>query len=172
MTQPFLALITPLSDARPDNSLPVTQPPSGAHPSHPIYIPGLGIWGGPWQPPYPSQGPGFPSQLPMPGGPPLGTWGGVGQPYPDQGLPAGGPVRPDNSLPGSGLGTWGPNDPRPTPPIYVPPQAPITDPDDPQKAYLVAYMPAYGGGYERITFSVEIPPPTTPTEPSPKPSQG
>jgi len=151
MTQPFLALITPLSDARPDNSLPS-------------------------QPPYPSQGPGFPSQLPMPVGPPLGTWGGVGQPYPDQGLPGmqpGGPVRPDNSLPGSGLGTWGgANQPYPTPPIYVPPQAPITDPDDPQKAYLVAYMPAAVGGYERITFSVEIPPPTQPTEPSPKPSQG
>jgi len=157
MTQPFLALITPLSDARPDNSLPGPQPGGG-----------LGIWGGPWQPPYPSQGPGFPSQLPMPGGPP---WGGVGQPYPDQGLP-GGPVRPANSLPGSGLGTWGPNDPRPTPPIYVPPQAPITDPDDPQKAYLVAYMPAYGGGYERITFSVVIASPTKTTEPSPKPSQG
>jgi len=192
MNGPFLAMIMPInSDARPDNSLPKPQPPlgiwgggnvpfptppmapgGGGHwgqandpgygvpgphpgsPTHPIYIPGLGIWGGPWFP--------------------LGTWGGVGQPYPDQGLPGqqpGGPVRPDNSLPGSGLGTWGPNDPRPTPPIYLPPQAPVTDPDDPQKAYVVAYAPkSDGSGYERITFTVEIPEREPPTEATPKTS--
>jgi hypothetical protein len=91
MAQPFLALITPLSSGPvdpgynppgvgpgqpggpplgtwggvappyPDIGLPGPQPPSGAHPSHPIWRPDLGIWGGPWQPPYPSQGPGFPA---------------------------------------------------------------------------------------------------------------
>jgi len=174
--QPFLALITPVSEGGgggpplgtwggvgqpyPDQGLPGQQP--GGPP---------GIWGGPWQPPYPSQGPGFPTHPIAPGGPPLGTWGGVGQPYPDQGLPGqqpGGPVRPDNSLPGQGLGTWGgANQPFPTPPIYIPPQAPPVDPSDPQKAYLIAYVPkSDGSGYERITFSIEVP--ETPTEPTPK----
>ena len=65
-----------------------------------------GIWGGPWQPPYPSPGPGFPTHPIAPGGPPLfGTWGGDGAPvcrirgYRVEDQP-GGPVRPDNSLPG------------------------------------------------------------------------
>ena len=34
-----------------------------------------------------------------------------------------------------------------------------------RRGYIVAYMPSEGG-YERITFTVEIPPPTTPTEPA------
>ena len=91
---PFLALITPLSDARPDNSLP-GQPPYPSQgpgfPTNPIAPGG--------QPPYPSQGPGFPTNPIAPGGQP---------PYPSQGpgfpgqlpMPGGQPVYPDNSLPG------------------------------------------------------------------------
>src|SRR3954470_20795553 len=37
--QSFIARITPLSGNYVDNSLPGPQPPAGAHPSHPIYIP-------------------------------------------------------------------------------------------------------------------------------------
>lgn len=103
MSQPFLALITPL--------------PAGVGPSHPIAPggqPPLGIWGGGgvgnypdagfpgpqpgapgqpthpiYNPPYPSQGPGFPTNPIAPGGPPPGIWGGggVGN-YPDAGFPA------------------------------------------------------------------------------------
>ena len=120
MPQPFLALITPLSDARPDNTLP-GQPPypsqgpgfptnpiaPGGQPPYPSTGPGFPTHpispGG--QPPYPSQGPGFPGQLPSPGGQPV---------YPDNSLPGFPeegqpghpshpiviPGQPDNSLPG------------------------------------------------------------------------
>lgn len=95
--QPFLAMIMPVSSGpvdpgwsggvappgqeggapRPDQGLPGGGWTPGAHPSHPIWRPdlgfwggsspgtppsgGTGIWGGPFQPPYPSQGPGFPT---------------------------------------------------------------------------------------------------------------
>ena len=48
------------------------------------------------------------------------------------------------------------------PPIYIPPEA--IKPDADGKATVVVY---YAG--ERITFTVEVPPPTVPTEPEPKP---
>jgi|KBSMisStandDraft_5_1062788.scaffolds.fasta_scaffold152476_2 hypothetical protein len=127
MPAPFLALITPIggSDGPPLGTwggagqpfpTPPMAPGGGGHwgqandpgwsagspgspgsPQHPIYIPGLGIWSGPWYP-LGTWGGGnvpFPTPPMAPGGPPLGTWGGVGQPYPDQGLPGqqpGGPV--------------------------------------------------------------------------------
>lgn len=119
---------------------PGPQPPSGAHPSHP-WVPPLGFWGGTAPPYVDIGGPG-----PQP--PPLGFWGG----------------RPPNYV---DIGGPGPQ-PHPSHP-WVPPQAPVIDPDDPTKGYLVAYMPkSDGSGYERITFLVEIPPPTVPTEPQPK----
>jgi hypothetical protein len=49
-------------------------------PTHPIY-----------NPPFPSQGPGFPTNPIAPGGPPLGTWGGAGQPFPSNPIAPGGP---------------------------------------------------------------------------------
>lgn len=62
---------------------------------------------------------GGPIIPPSPGDPP-GIWGGPIDPYPDHGLPQ---PRP----PGDGI--WGPNDPRPTPPIAnVPGLPPTTDP--------------------------------------------
>src|SRR5215467_11125629 len=66
--------------------------------------PPLGTWGG-VAPPYPAH--------PIaPGGPPLGTWGGVAPPYPSHPIAPGGPP----------LGIWGGgNVPMPTPPIYLPP---------------------------------------------------
>ncbi len=72
--KPFLALITPLTDAGPDNSLPVPPP---------------GFWGGAPQP-----GVGHPI---APGGPPPGTWGGVAPPTATNPIAPGG--APDQSLP-------------------------------------------------------------------------
>lgn len=78
MTQPFLALITPIGGI-PDQGLPQPQPPIGAppgvnwptFPSNPI-APG-GLPGAPshpiYNPPYPSTGPGFPTHPIAPGGP-------------------------------------------------------------------------------------------------------
>jgi len=167
--QPFLALITPLSDARIDNTLPGGQPGVPSHPiylppginyptfpTHPIVVPPGGAWPPPGTPSHPIYNPVYPDQG-LPGGQPYPDQGlPGGQPYPDQGLPGSQP-RPDQGLP-----------PFPSHP-WVPPQYPIIDPGDPQKAYLVAYMPKSGGGYERITFSVEIPEREPPTTAEPKP---
>jgi hypothetical protein len=103
MTTQYLAMITvltpPDSGLRPDNTLPVPQPPlgiwgppqMGLHPDNSLPQPPPGIWGGPgslprppgvpthpiYNPPYPSQGPGFPTNpivLPPPpgsGAPPI-----------------------------------------------------------------------------------------------------
>jgi hypothetical protein len=103
MTQPFLALITPIGmGGRPDQGLP-GQPP--------------GYWGGvapPW----------VDNTLPVPpGGAPPGYWGGVAPPYPDQGLPGHQP-RPSHPIAPGGRppGIWGGgNVPMPSPPIYFPP---------------------------------------------------
>jgi hypothetical protein len=43
---------------------PIVIPPDAigpGQPEHPIVLPPLSIWGGPFEPPYPSQGPGFPT---------------------------------------------------------------------------------------------------------------
>jgi hypothetical protein len=50
----------------------------------------------------------------------------------------------------------------------IPPQQPVVDPIDPTKAYIVAYAPKPGGGYERITFTVDMPERVPPTEAQPK----
>jgi hypothetical protein len=81
---------------------PRPQPgPWPGSPQHPIYDPGLGIWGGS-------------GSLPQP---PLGTWGGGNVPFPTPPIyfpPEGGGAPP--------LGTWGGgNVPFPTPPIHIPP---------------------------------------------------
>lgn len=88
---------------------------------------------------------------PMPGGPPLGIWGGggVGN-YPDAGFPGpqpGQPPRPwgpinypDQGLPGNQPGIWGPGDPRPNPPIYIPIMPP---PDSGLSPTHPIYVPVY-----------------------------
>jgi hypothetical protein len=91
----------------------VNEGAEGGHPSHPI-APG-GQPGYPshpiYNPPYPSQGPGFPTHPIAPGGQPPGIWGGA-PPYVDIGFPGPQPGRPP--------GIWGPTDPRPSQPIYIP----------------------------------------------------
>lgn len=116
--------------------IPPSSPPGywggGPHPMPPIHYPEqppagqppLGIWGGPWQPPYPSQGPGFPTHpivLP-PGSPPV-------------------PTHP-----------WVPPEPHPEHPIVLPPDAvPPTMPPHPahpiagvEYGYALIYIPGYG----------------------------
>jgi len=94
MTQPFMAMIIPIS--------------SGGEPTHPIAPggPPPGYWGG-VAPPYPDHG------LPVPpGGAPPGYWGGVAPPLPTN------PIAPGGRPPG----IWGGgNVPMPSPPIYFPP---------------------------------------------------
>lgn len=158
MTQPFLALITPLAGSGnyPDNTLPQPQPPQ----------PPLGIWGPtdprpgyglPGSQPRPDQGlPPFPSQG-LPGNQPYpdqGLPGGQGgrpshpiyyPPYPDQGLPGSQP-RPDNTLPG--------NQPYPdqglppfiSHPIVLPPDLPeeLPDPDNRPIDWKTAWTPQTG----------------------------
>ena len=106
--KPFLAVISPVeapSDAHPDH----TQPGDIPHPEHPIFYP-------------------------LPPGAPVDPEYGVPDTHPDQGLPAPQP-HPEHPIvlpPDSGgwlppLYIWGPNDPRPTPPIAMP--VPPTSPD-------------------------------------------
>jgi hypothetical protein len=156
----FLALITPLS--------------SGGEPTHPIY-----------NPPYPSQGPGFPTNPIAPGGPPLGFWGGTAPPWVSHPIAPGGPppqIWPSPGVPthpiynppypsqgpgfpthpiapgGPGLGFWGgtpPNyvdiggpgpQPRPEHPIVLPPDLPPTlpPPDSRPVEWKVLWSPSSG----------------------------
>jgi hypothetical protein len=114
MTQPFLALITPLATGGyPDQGLPGQPPgiwPSPGHPAHPIAPGG--------QPPYPSTGPGFPTNpIVIPPDsisdgvpthpiiiPPDGIWPSPG--YPSHPIV----IPPDTISPGV-----------PSQPIYIPP---------------------------------------------------
>ena len=96
--QSFLARITPISSARPDNSLP-GQPP--------------GIWG----PTDPRPTP--PIYIPVP--PPSGGGGGGGE-HPEHPIYI--PVYPAHPI----VLPLPPTDARPMPPIYIPPSAPPVDP--------------------------------------------
>ena len=152
--QPFLAMITPIG-----SSGPVDPGWSGGVAPPGMPQPPLGIWGGPWQPPYPSQGPGFPTHPIAPGGPPLGTWGGGNVPYPTPPIAPGGPPlgtwggagqpfpTPPIFMPGPPLGTWGGgNVPMPTPPIVIPPDLPpeMPDPDNRPIEWKTAWTPQTG----------------------------
>jgi hypothetical protein len=125
--KPFLAMITPvMSGAHPDHELPKPQPPTGGQPPHPDQtLPG--------DLPHPEH----PIYYPLPPGAPVDPEYGIPEdgPHPDQGLPGAQP-RPDHDLPpfpshpivlppDSGgwkpVYIWGPGDPRPTPPIALPP---------------------------------------------------
>lgn len=131
------------------------------YPSHPIVIPPDSI--GPGVPSHPIYLPVYPSHPivipPDAVGPGLPTHPIVLPIYPDAGLPPfpSHPIAPG----GPPLGMWGPNDPRPTPPIVIPPEAIVPEPDG--TAHVVVY---YGG--QRITFTVEMTPPVPPTEAAPK----
>jgi len=77
---------------------------------------GLGVGGGPAQPPLGIWGPTDPRPThPIaPGGQPPGIWGPPGPwPTPPIHIPPEAGAQPP--------GIWGPTDPRPTPPIYLPP---------------------------------------------------
>lgn len=100
-----------VSDAYPDQGLPGPQPPM--------------------RPPvYPDQG--LPGPQPIPGWPayPGGPGGG---------LPGNAP-RPDNTLPGQQPGIWGPTDPRPSHPIYIPVTPP---PESGLEPTHPIYIPVY-----------------------------
>lgn len=125
--------------------------------------PPLGIWGGPWQPPYPAHpiyNPPYPSHpivIPPeqpPGQPPLGIWGGPWQPpYPDHGLPP----YPSHPIV---LPPTDPGDTVPVDPGYFPPgvAVPVPPPEggEPTKAYVVAYTRTPSGP-QRVTFLVDLP---------------
>jgi hypothetical protein len=71
---------------------------------------------------------------PMPGGPPLGFWGGVAPPLPTHPIAPGGPPP----------GIWGgANEPFPTPPIYIP-RPPVPFPEPPPEGNK---PPPPGGGW-------------------------
>lgn len=112
---------------------------------------GLGVGGGPAQPPLGIWGGG---NVPMPT-PPIHLGPG-GEPLPPQ--IGGGPVYPP--------GIWGPNDPRPTPPIYLPPVQPggpplvIWGPNDPRPTPPIHLPPA--------PPDVEPPPPDMAVKPPPE----
>lgn len=153
---PFLAMITPVSagsgDEKPDNTLPGDIP----RPEHPIWYPLPP--GAPVDPSY-----GIPEDGPRPD---QGLPGS--QPRPDQGLPGSQP-RPDQTLPGAQpkpehpivlppdgggwlpLYIWGPTDPRPTPPIEIPPE---TETDDGAKVvFKCAWTPETGW----VSFAIVVP---------------
>jgi hypothetical protein len=72
-------------------------------------------------PPYPSQGPGFPTHPIAPGGPPLGFWGGRPPEYVDIGGPGPQP-HPEHPIAPGGKPPYPSQGPGfPTPPIYFPP---------------------------------------------------
>ena len=95
---------------------------------------------------------------PMPGGPPLGIWGGapptVGYPLP---VPPGTPAHPI-VLPPLPPGIWGPTDPRPSHPIAMP-----KPPEDlPEGGW--AWSPVYGWVWVPFGGGGKPKPPSTPEE--------
>src|SRR4029077_3972889 len=140
---------------------PIVLPPP--YPSHPIVIPpGSLAPGVPTHPIYLPVYPEHPIVIPPdaagPGLPPQPI--GLRRPYRSRPCvpPVGSPPYPDQGLP-----------PFPAHPIVIPPDAIVPEPGDPTKAHMVVYYNTPQGP-QRIAFTVEIPPPTVPTEPAPKPS--
>ena len=171
--QPFLALITPLSGeggGGGGGQPPGIWGPTDPRPTHPIAgFPWPGQPSQPGVPTHPIYNPPYPD-IGLPGGQPYPDQGLPGsQPRPDQGLPGNQPY-PDQGLPGRQPGIWGPNDPRPTPPIYIPGQPVIPEPGDPTKAHIIVYVPGKGA----VKFLVDLttlPQRPDPTEPAPKEGQ-
>jgi len=65
------------------------------------------------------------------GAQPPGIWGGAGEPFPT----------PPIAIPQPPLGIWGPPDPRPNPPIFLPPPLGIWGPGDPRPTPPIAWPP-------------------------------
>ncbi len=156
---PFLALITPIGTTEPPQPPLGIWGPTDPRPSHPIAgVPPGGAWPQPPRPPgvptHPIYWPPYPDQG-LPGNQPYPDQGLPGnQPYPDQGLPGNQPY-PDQGLPGGQGGRpthpiyfppviWGPGDPRPTPPIAIPPGLPPTLPEGPAIEWKVGWTPVTG----------------------------
>jgi len=156
----MLAWIIPISDANPPG--PGGQPPYPSQgpgfPTHPIAEP---PWGWGQQPPYPSQGPGFPTH-PI-ARPPWG-WGQQ-PPYPSQGpgfptnpivVPPGGAYPPYPVDPGYGIPETGLN--RPSHPINKPPS---TEPPEGFE-WQMGYLP--GVGWAWICVPAQEAPPEAQTK--------
>lgn len=167
-------------------SHPIVIPPDGlapgtpthpiyipVYPSHPIVIPPNAV--GPGLPEHPivlppagPVDPGYSPPWARPGGGPVDPgWSGGIAPVdpgysPPWARPGGGPVDPGYGI-DAGFRPTHPiyNPAYPSHPIVIPPEAIVPDPDG--KAHVVVY---YGG--QRITFTVEMPERTPPTEPEPK----
>jgi hypothetical protein len=150
----------------PDIGGPAPKPPGPVYPSHPIWRPDLGIWGGPFDPPRPSHpiyNPGGP-----PGSSPPGFWGGgMGpgvKPQPPWPQPPGGgggppnwsPIHPEHPIanpfpPYVDIGGPGPQPPfpsRPPQPPGVPGQLPGSDPGG--SGWVWAYVPGYGWMWAQV----------------------
>jgi hypothetical protein len=122
----------------------------------------------PGQPPYPSQGPGFPTNPIAPGGPPPGVW-----PQPPVGIWPGQPGhRPDQGLP-QPPGVWPGQPPRlwPQPPGQpghpdqgVPPQPP--------PGMVVVWIPGRGWTYIQAGVHPDQGLPQPPPGAPPRPDQG
>jgi hypothetical protein len=134
------------------------MPGYGDRPVDPGYSP-------PWARPGGGGGPVDPGYSPpwaRPGGGPVDPgysppWARPQPPYPDNSLPGSQP-HPDNSLPGQQPGIWGPNDPRPTPPIYIGPPVPAPEPEMPIQWHS-AWTPSTGW----VTVGIVVPQGPVPT---------
>jgi hypothetical protein len=83
-----------------------------------------------WRPEFPTN----PIVIPGPPGQPPVVWPGPKPPYVDIGFP--GPQ------PGGPVGIWGPTDPRPNPPIYIPIVPPPVEGAPPEATHPI-YLPVY-----------------------------
>jgi hypothetical protein len=139
------------------------QPPVGGG-GPPVY-PQFPIAGYP-DSPYPGQPiyrPGYPGGAPPPSFRPPSVPGGGPPVYPQ--FPIAG--YPDSPYPGQPI--YRPGYPGGAPPPSLTPIPPEPPAVDPTHARMVMYVPnTYTGQIERITFTVELPPP--PSEATPKPA--
>jgi hypothetical protein len=140
----------------------------------------LGGTGG-GQPPFPSQGPGFPTHPIAPGGSPPGIWGGGNMPYPDQGLPGpqphpGHPISPGGQPPHPSQGPGFPTHPispggQPpgfwggTPPIYIDIGPPGEQPQPPEDESKIEWHTGWSSEKGWVTVGI-----VTPEQPVPTPS--
>ena len=115
----------------------------------PVPQPPLGTWGGSGQP--------FPTPPIYMPAPPLGTWGGSGQPFPGYGLPGpqpGGP-RPEHPI-YYPIGIWG-GAGEPFPGWGLPPEGAPPKPDEPPKDEdgQWRWVPPYGWVWDPGTDDVQ-----------------
>jgi hypothetical protein len=178
--KPFLAFITPIGETGPVDpgySPPWAQVPPGtipgAHPSHPIMLPGMPGWGGGgpvdpgYSPPWarPPTGPVDPGYSPPWARPPVGPVDPGYSPPWAQPRP---PVDPGYSPPWAQVPGGGGAPPKPGGvPIQLPGQDPTTG------GWVYAYVPGYGWMWIKVappTSNTPGPtPPTPPVEPPVEP---